>query len=58
MVASAPESEEKAYPLVSILSVVLAVGIAHFALVVGGFTGSAGYAKLEAVQTWLEGLFS
>ncbi|THH07278.1 hypothetical protein EW145_g3501 [Phellinidium pouzarii] len=57
VVTSAPEAEKKTYSLSSILSILLAVGIAHFALVVGGFTGERGYAKLETVQRWSEELF-
>jgi hypothetical protein len=36
----------------------LAVGLAHFIIVVGGFSGSKGYAKLEAVQAWVATVFS
>ncbi|KAH8113499.1 heme oxygenase-like protein [Phellopilus nigrolimitatus] len=56
LVASAPEPEEKVYSLSSVLGVVLAVGIAHFALVIGGFTGARGFVKLEAAQHWFDEL--
>ncbi|KAI5123147.1 hypothetical protein M0805_000850 [Coniferiporia weirii] len=56
LLAGTEEPEEKAYSMSSVLAVLLAVGIAHFTLVVGGFTGSRGYLKLEAAQEWFEGL--
>jgi hypothetical protein len=37
----------------SVLTFMLAVGLAHFIIVVGGLSGSRGYAKLEAVRTWI-----
>ena len=41
-----------------VVAFIAAFGIAHFTLVVGGFTGARGYAKLEVVQEWLHGLLS
>jgi len=45
-------SGEKTYQLSSVLAVIAAMSLAHFILVVGGFTGDRGYAKLEAVRNW------
>ena len=45
--------EEATYGVSSVLTIVLAVAVAHFALVTGGFTGAKGFAKLEAVQEWV-----
>ena len=43
----------------AVLTFMLAVGLAHFLIVVGGLSGSPGYAKLEAVQAWIiETIFS
>lgn len=47
---SSPAEKEKAYSMSTILTVLLAVGLAHFVLVVGGFTGARGFSKLETVQ--------
>lgn len=47
-------------PMVSIAGVVsflLALSIAHAALTIGGFTGARGWAKLEAVEEWVAGIF-
>ena len=40
----------------SVLAFILAASIAHFALVVSGFTGESGYLKLLAVQEWFGSL--
>ena len=53
---TAADSGEKMYSMSSILSVVLAVGLAHFLLVVGGFTGQQGWVKYDAVFTWFDEL--
>ncbi|OBZ71509.1 Heme oxygenase 2 [Grifola frondosa] len=52
VVYEAAEPKEWLYRLSSIISVVAALSLAHFILVVGGFTGERGYAKLEAFQQW------
>lgn len=49
---SEPESA-KTFPVTSVLTFMLAVGLAHFIIVVGGLSGSRGYAKLEAVHSWI-----
>ena len=54
VVAQNEGTTEKTYSLSSILAVVLAMSLAHFALVVGGFTGEKGYAKFQAVQQWID----
>ncbi|KAF9262847.1 hypothetical protein L218DRAFT_902911 [Marasmius fiardii PR-910] len=46
--------EKSGYPVASVAAVIVAVSVAHFALTVGGFTGSRGYAKLELVEQWLD----
>ena len=55
--SSQGETEEKAYSLSTILAIIVAVGLAHFLLVVGGFTGAKGFAKLEALQEKVAALF-
>ena len=56
--AAPPPAEEWLYRATSVIAFIIAVSIAHFVLVVGGFTGAKGYAKLEAVQQWLDNYFS
>ncbi|TBU59217.1 hypothetical protein BD310DRAFT_425757 [Dichomitus squalens] len=41
----------------SVIAFIVAFSIAHFTLVVGGFTGSKGYAKLEIFTQWLDNFF-
>ncbi|KAG8705702.1 hypothetical protein FRC09_002793 [Ceratobasidium sp. 395] len=48
-----PGAEEKTYPVSSVVAVVMALALAHFVLVVGGFTGARGTEKLEGVMLWL-----
>ena len=43
----------RVFSVSSVLTFMLAVGLAHFVVVVGGLSGSRGYAKLEAVQAWV-----
>jgi len=53
-ILSNPESESsKCFSVTSVLTFVVAVGLAHFIIVVGGLSGSRGYAKLEAVHAWI-----
>lgn len=49
---SEPEGS-KVFSVSSVLTFMLAVGLAHFIIVVGGLSGSRGYAKLEAVHAWI-----
>ncbi|CAE6478523.1 unnamed protein product [Rhizoctonia solani] len=49
-------TEEKTYPVSSVVAVVMAFALAHFILVVGGFTGARGTEKLESVMLWLRGI--
>ena len=42
----------------SVLTFMLAVGLAHFIIVVGGLSGSRGYVKLEALHAWITGIVS
>ena len=49
-----PKSSE-IFPVSSVLTFMLAVGLAHFIIVVGGLSGSRGYAKLESVRVWMTG---
>lgn len=42
----------------SVLTFMLAVGLAHFIIVVGGLSGSRGYVKLEALHAWITGVVS
>ncbi|KDQ62632.1 hypothetical protein JAAARDRAFT_189926 [Jaapia argillacea MUCL 33604] len=52
-----PVSTSKVYSVSSVATVILAVGLAHFIIIVGGLSGQKGYAKLTAVEEWLKGLF-
>ncbi|THH20583.1 hypothetical protein EW146_g797 [Bondarzewia mesenterica] len=45
------------YTVSGVASFIAAMCLAHFILVVGGFTGSRGWEKFEAVQEWIAGLF-
>ncbi|CAE6359774.1 unnamed protein product [Rhizoctonia solani] len=47
--------EETTYPVSSVVAVVMAFALAHFVLVVGGFTGARGTEKLERFLLWLRG---
>lgn len=47
------QEQEKTYPVSSVVAVVMALAMAHFMLVVGGFTGSRGTEKLEGMMVWL-----
>lgn len=49
------EPQERTYPVSSVIAVVMALALAHFILVVGGFTGARGTEKLEGVMLWLRG---
>ena len=48
---------ERTYSLSTILSVVIAAGLVHFILVVDGFAGPSGFAKLEVFERWMASLF-
>lgn len=52
-----PSSGETTYQLSSVIAVVAAFALAHFVLVIGGFTSSRGYEKLDALRQWLDDLF-
>lgn len=54
---SGPESP-KTFSVSSVLTFMVAVGLAHFVIVVGGLSGSRGYAKLEALQAWITSVIS
>ena len=56
-VADQAPTEERTFSAVSVIAFIVAVSIAHFVLVVGGFTGMKGYAKLEGLQAWLDNYF-
>lgn len=59
-VAAIPETNDvnKGYTLFQIVPVILAVCLAHFLLVVGGFTGSRGYQKLIELEYWFSTLWA
>ncbi|KAG6855754.1 hypothetical protein H0H87_011270 [Tephrocybe sp. NHM501043] len=42
----------KTYPISQVVAIIVAVCLAHFVLVTGGFTGDRGYQKLLALQQW------
>ena len=48
-----PGESSKVFSMTSVLTFMFAVGLAHFIIVVGGLSGSRGYAKLEALQAWV-----
>lgn len=50
------EEPEKTYPISSVVAVVMAFAMAHFILVVGGFTGARGTEKLEGFMLWLRSI--
>ena len=50
------EKPETTFSTTTILTVILAASIAHFALVTGGFTGARGYAKWEDFLGWIQSL--
>jgi len=47
------QQERGAWNVSSVISVIIAMSLAHFVLVVGGFTGTSGSAKFQALQSWL-----
>lgn len=55
---TATTQSEKLYSLSSVITFVLAVGLAHFVLVLGGFTGQKGYFKYDAFFNWIDGLLN
>ena len=52
-----PEPAERMVSLASVISVVAAVCIAHFLIVVGGLSGARGYAKLQAAGEWFDSIW-
>jgi len=46
------QAAERLYSVSTVTSVIVAICVAHFLLVVGGFTGAKGYAKLAAIEAW------
>ncbi|PPR00442.1 hypothetical protein CVT24_004503 [Panaeolus cyanescens] len=52
-----PPSTESTYSLSSVAAVIAAVCLAHFIIVVGGFSGNRGYEKLQAVEQWIRNYF-
>lgn len=55
---TATAQTEKLYSLSSVITFVLAVGLAHFVLVLGGFTGQKGYFKYDAFFNWIDGILN
>ena len=53
MPSGSEPGSSKALSVSSVLTFMLAVGLAHFIIVVGGLSGSRGYEKLEAMRTWI-----
>ena len=49
---------EGTYRISAVIAFIAAVSLSHFILVVGGFTGSKGAGKLNALQQWFEATFS
>lgn len=46
------------YRISTVIALVAAISLSHFVLVLGGFTGAAGSAKLETVQHWFSQTFA
>ena len=55
--ATEEPSSTVTFAATSVIAFIIAVSIAHFTLVVGGFTGAKGYAKLEVFTQWLDNVF-
>ncbi|KAF7422723.1 hypothetical protein PC9H_010879 [Pleurotus ostreatus] len=53
-----PVPAEKTYSIATVFSVITAICLAHFLLVIGGFTGAKGYSKLLAAEQWVASLLS
>ncbi|KAF9496595.1 heme oxygenase-like protein [Pleurotus eryngii] len=53
-----PIPTEKTYSVTTVFSVITAICLAHFLLVIGGFTGPKGYSKLLAAEQWVASLLS
>ncbi|KAF4577031.1 hypothetical protein EYR36_005018 [Pleurotus pulmonarius] len=53
-----PVPAQKTYSVTAVFSVITAICLAHFLLVVGGFTGAKGYSKLLAAEQWVASLLS
>jgi len=52
-----PQAQDKGdYSVTGVMAVIIAAGLAHFIIVVGGFSGQRGYDKLTVVTDWLSGL--
>ncbi|TCD70306.1 hypothetical protein EIP91_003935 [Steccherinum ochraceum] len=52
------EATTGTYRVASVIALVAALSLSHFLLVLGGFTGVPGAAKLEAVQHWCANQFA
>lgn len=48
---------ERTFPVSQIAAIIAAACLAHFIIVVGGFTGEKGYAKLLAIELWARNLW-
>ncbi|KAF6755793.1 heme oxygenase 1 [Ephemerocybe angulata] len=48
---------EASWPLASVAAFIAAACLAHFIIVVGGFTGNRGYEKLLAIDEWVREAF-
>lgn len=54
MIFDASESsDEKTYPVATVLAFILALSLAHFGLVVGGMTGERGKETWQKVAAWI-----
>ncbi|KXN88096.1 Heme oxygenase 2 [Leucoagaricus sp. SymC.cos] len=55
--ATSDPQPEKVYLLASVTAFIAAACLAHFILVVGGFTGARGHAKLLTIERWISNIF-
>ncbi|KAF9533070.1 hypothetical protein CPB83DRAFT_845767 [Crepidotus variabilis] len=46
--------KDRSYPMSQVIALIAAVCLAHFLLVAGGFTGSAGYQKWLSIEEWMQ----
>ncbi|KAG6866188.1 hypothetical protein C0991_007738 [Blastosporella zonata] len=55
-IVDAVPPQEKTYPISQVIAVIIAVCLAHFILVTGGFTGDRGFQKFLVIQEWFSPL--
>ena len=56
VLAKAEDEGAGTISVATVMAVLAAACLAHFIIVVGGLTGDKGYLKLQALETWIQGL--